>query len=189
MEIYYLSAEWVFVATVYVSVYTDPAGRMANAVRDNPERAGFIGYSARRVRFISFVPQGFAGVAGGLFALNYGFITGKPERGDLRPGSADGLYWWSWLLYRTHHRCCCADVDELTAQQLHRAVDAVPRHDVRADCAVSAEGFAGFIMMHQTAWLRGNLSSLFLPYLITGMPAIIFGGSILAAIEMLHHGE
>ena len=48
-------------------------------------------------------------------------------------------------------------------------------------------GFAGFIMMHQTAWLRGKLSSLFLPYLITGMPAIIFGGSILAAIEMLHH--
>ena len=42
-------------------------------------------------------------------------------------------------------------------------------------------------MMHQTAWLRGKLSSLFLPYLITGIPAIMFGGSILAAIEMLHH--
>ena len=49
-------------------------------------------------------------------------------------------------------------------------------------------GFAGFIMMHQTAWLSGRLSSLVLPYLITGIPAIMFGGSILAAIEMLHHG-
>jgi len=35
--------------------------------------------------------------------------------------------------------------------------------------------------------LRGKLSSLIRPYLITGIPAIMFSGSILAAIEMLHH--
>ena len=53
-----------------------PVGRMANAVRDNPERAEFLGYSARWVRYYSFVASGFfAGVAGGLFAINYEILT------------------------------------------------------------------------------------------------------------------
>ena len=77
VEIYYLAAAWVFIATLFMYLFTQtPAGRMANAVRDNPERAEFIGYSARKVRFISFCASGFfAGIAGGLFALNYEFIT------------------------------------------------------------------------------------------------------------------
>ena len=53
-----------------------PIGRMANAVRDNPERAEFLGYSQRWVRYYSFVASGFfAGVAGGLFAINYEILT------------------------------------------------------------------------------------------------------------------
>ncbi|MEL7132002.1 MAG: branched-chain amino acid ABC transporter permease, partial [Pseudomonadota bacterium] len=48
----------------------------ANAVRDNPERAEFLGYSARWVRFYSFVASGFfAGIAGALFAINYEILT------------------------------------------------------------------------------------------------------------------
>ncbi|MCY3566256.1 MAG: branched-chain amino acid ABC transporter permease, partial [Gammaproteobacteria bacterium] len=77
VDVYYLAAFWVFVSTLFMYLFTQtPAGRMANAVRDNPERAEFIGYSARWVRFISFCASGmFAGVAGGLFALNYEFLT------------------------------------------------------------------------------------------------------------------
>src|SRR5210317_458526 len=76
-EVYYLGAFWLFVATLFMYLFTQtPAGRMANAVRDNPERAEFIGYSTRRVRFISFCGSGFfAGIAGGLYALNYEFVT------------------------------------------------------------------------------------------------------------------
>ena len=76
-EVYYLGAFWLFVATLLMYLFTQtPAGRMANAVRDNPERAEFIGYSARRVRYITFCVAGmFAGLAGGLFAINYEFIT------------------------------------------------------------------------------------------------------------------
>lgn len=79
LEVYYLSAAWVFIATLFMYLFTQtPAGRMANAVRDNPERAEFIGYSARRVRFISFCASGlFAGIAGGLFAMNYEILTKK----------------------------------------------------------------------------------------------------------------
>ena len=50
VEIYYLAAAWVFIATLFMYLFTQtPAGRMANAVRDNPERAEFIGYSAAGV--------------------------------------------------------------------------------------------------------------------------------------------
>jgi branched-chain amino acid transport system permease protein len=51
---------------------------MANAVRDNPERAEFVGYSQRWVRYVSFCASGlFAGVAGGLFAVNYEILTAE----------------------------------------------------------------------------------------------------------------
>jgi branched-chain amino acid transport system permease protein len=45
-------------------------------VRDNPERAEFLGYNQARVRYISFCASGFfAGIAGGLFAINYEILT------------------------------------------------------------------------------------------------------------------
>jgi branched-chain amino acid transport system permease protein len=73
IEVYYLIACWclVCVAAMYAITRT-PFGRMCNAVRENPERAEFVGYSARMVRFIAFSLAGlFAGVAGALAALNF----------------------------------------------------------------------------------------------------------------------
>ena len=53
-----------------------PLGRMANACRDNHERAQFVGYDPRIVRFLQFAVSGFyAGVAGGLFAITYEIVT------------------------------------------------------------------------------------------------------------------
>ena len=52
-----------------------PFGRMSNAVRDNPERAAFIGYNVRHVRWIAFTLSAtFAGAAGSLHAINYEHI-------------------------------------------------------------------------------------------------------------------
>jgi hypothetical protein len=51
---------------------------MCNAVRDNPERAEFIGYNPQRVRFIVFaVSAMFAGLAGGLHAINYEIVAAE----------------------------------------------------------------------------------------------------------------
>jgi branched-chain amino acid transport system permease protein len=53
-----------------------PLGRMSNAVRDNAERAQFVGYNPQFVRyFILILASGFAGVAGGLSAINYEIVT------------------------------------------------------------------------------------------------------------------
>ncbi len=77
IEVYYLISAWVLIAAALMYLWSrTPVGRMANAVRDNPERAEFLGYSARWVRFYSFVASGFfAGIAGGLFAINYEILT------------------------------------------------------------------------------------------------------------------
>ena len=62
-----------------------PLGRMLNAVRDNPERVEFIGYSTQRVRYFSFVIAGFfAGVAGGMYALNFEIATAEVVGGRVR---------------------------------------------------------------------------------------------------------
>ncbi len=76
-HVYYLIAAWAFIAALLMWRYTKtPLGRLANAVRDNAERVGFIGYSASHVRFLVFALSGlFAGVAGGLQALNDEIVT------------------------------------------------------------------------------------------------------------------
>ena len=49
---------------------------MANACRDNHERAQFVGYDPRIVRFLQFAVSGFfAGIGGGLFAITYEIVT------------------------------------------------------------------------------------------------------------------
>ena len=76
-EVYFLIAFWVLLSVLVMYLFTQtPVGKMANAVRDNPERAEFVGYSQRWVRYVSFCGAGFfAGVAGALFAINYEILT------------------------------------------------------------------------------------------------------------------
>lgn len=79
VEMYGLIVLWAFLATVAMFALTQtPLGRMANAVRDNPERAEFVGYDTQRVRYLMLILSGlFAGIAGGLTALNYEIVTAE----------------------------------------------------------------------------------------------------------------
>ena len=76
-HVYFLIAGWAFVCAFLMWRYTaTPLGRLANSVRDNAERVGFIGYDPARIRFLVFALSGlFAGVAGGLQALNDEIVT------------------------------------------------------------------------------------------------------------------
>jgi len=192
VEVYYLAAFWVLVATLFMYLFTQtPAGRMANAVRDNPERAEFIGYSARRVRFISFCASGlFAGIAGGLFAMNYEFLTEE----NLNAATSGRVLLMAYIgglgyfigpivgaVVLTLMNSLLSNYTELWMLYLGimfvLTVMFLPR------------GFAGFIMMHQMAWYHGKLRSLFIPYLITGLPALIAVLGVVALIELAHTQE
>lgn len=76
IEVYYLIACWLFVATIAMYAFTKtPLGRLANAVRDNAERAEFIGYDPRLVRYLVVIVSAFfAGIAGSLTAINFEIV-------------------------------------------------------------------------------------------------------------------
>ena len=79
IQVYYLIATYTFVCVAAMFAFTrTPLGRMLNAVRDNPERAEFIGYDTQSVRYLAFVIAGFfAGISGGLAALNFEIVTAE----------------------------------------------------------------------------------------------------------------
>jgi branched-chain amino acid transport system permease protein len=79
IQVYYLLAIYAFVCTAAMFAFTrTPLGRMLNAVRDNPERVEFVGYSTQRVRYLSFIIAGFfAGVSGGMYALHFEIATAE----------------------------------------------------------------------------------------------------------------
>lgn len=79
IQVYYLVAVYCFICTAAMFALTrTPLGRMLNAVRDNPERVEFVGYDTHWVRFLAFMISGFfAGVAGGLGAINTEIVNGE----------------------------------------------------------------------------------------------------------------
>ena len=79
VQIYYLIACYTFVCVALMYAFTQtPLGRILNAVRDNPERVEFIGYNTQRVRYLAFIIAGFfAGISGGLAALNFEIVTAE----------------------------------------------------------------------------------------------------------------
>ena len=79
IQIYYLIAIYTFVCVALMYAFTQtPLGRILNAVRDNPERVEFIGYNTQRVRYFAFIIAGFfAGISGGLGALNFEIVTAE----------------------------------------------------------------------------------------------------------------
>jgi branched-chain amino acid transport system permease protein len=83
IELYYLIALYTFICTGLMYAFTrTPLGRMLNAVRDNPERVEFVGYDTQKVRYIAFMIAGFfAGIGGGLAALNFEIVTSEVVSG------------------------------------------------------------------------------------------------------------
>ncbi|MGA9865380.1 MAG: branched-chain amino acid ABC transporter permease [Acetobacteraceae bacterium] len=77
LQVYYLIIAWTLIAALGMYYLRGtPLGRMANACRDNYERAQFVGYDPRMVRFLQFALSGvFAGIAGGLYCITYEIVT------------------------------------------------------------------------------------------------------------------
>lgn len=79
VQVYYLVAAWCFACMIAMYALTrTPLGRMANAVRDNPERAQFIGYDTQKVRFLQLsLSAFFAGVSGALSCINFEIVSAE----------------------------------------------------------------------------------------------------------------
>jgi branched-chain amino acid transport system permease protein len=88
IQVYALIAAWCFACMIAMYALTQtPLGRIANAVRDNPERAEFIGYNAQRVRWLMLILSSFfAGIAGGLSAINFEIVVTAENVSAARSG-------------------------------------------------------------------------------------------------------
>ena len=84
-EVYWFIAFWTFIGVLGTYAFTrTPLGKMSEATRDNPERVEFVGYDPQKVRYLVFIfAGGFAGLAGGMSAVNYEIFT--PEALSLGP--------------------------------------------------------------------------------------------------------
>jgi branched-chain amino acid transport system permease protein len=93
IQVYYLIVACGVLSAIALHAFgRTPLGRMAAAVRDNPERAEFLGYSMRVVRLLAYtVSAFFAGVAGSLAAVNYEIMTAV----NLSPAASAAFSSWS----------------------------------------------------------------------------------------------
>ncbi|MEO0400978.1 MAG: branched-chain amino acid ABC transporter permease [Pseudomonadota bacterium] len=190
IEVYYLIAFWLMISAALMYLYSrTPMGRMANAVRDNPERAEFLGYSARWVRYYSFIASGFfAGVAGALFAINYEILT-EENLNTTQSGiillvtflGGVGFFFGPILgaIVFTLVQTVLSLQTELWGFYLGIIFVAT--------VMFFPGGLAGLIMMHVPALRLGKLSVLGVPYLKTLGGGLVgcLGGA--ALIEMIFH--
>jgi branched-chain amino acid transport system permease protein len=189
-EVYYLTAAWVLISAGLMYLWSrTPMGRMANAVRDNPERAEFLGYSARWVRFYSFVASGFfAGVAGGLFAINYEIVTEE----NLNAASSGIILLVTFLggVGFFFGPVIGAIVFTLVQTVLSLSTELWAFYAgmlFLATVMFFPGGLAGLVMMHVPAFRLGRARSLVVPYLKTLLPAAIGILALCALVEMTFH--
>lgn len=190
LEVYYLIAIWMFIAVALMYLFSrTPVGRMANAVRDNPERAEFLGYSARRVRFVSFAVSGFfCGVAGGLSAILFEIAT----ESDLNV-TASGVillvaflggigFFWGPIIGAVVFTLLQTVLGLQThLWELYLGVVFVGM------VMFFPAGLSGIIMAHVPAAKMGKLGTLVGPYLTCVLPGILGGLGLAALIEMIFH--
>jgi branched-chain amino acid transport system permease protein len=188
-EVYYLIAFWLVVATVAMYAFSrTPVGRMANAVRDNPERAEFVGYSQNRVRFVSFCAAGFfAGIAGGLFAVNYEILTA--ENMGLNASGA--------VLLMTYIGGIGSFVGPIIGAVVFTFLQSMLSDYTGmwllylgilflATVLFVPMGLAGLLTLHAPVWRGRRVGRLVGPYLVTGVLALVAAVGVVGLLEMVH---
>lgn len=190
IDVYYLTAFWLMVSTLAMYLFSrTPVGRMANAVRDNPERAEFLGYSARWVRFYSFCASGFfCGVAGALFAINFEILT--EENLNLTTSGTILLVTFLGGVGFFFGPIIGAVVFTLLQTVLGLQTELWTLY-VGAIFIVTVMyfpgGLAGILMMHAIPIKLGKFSLLVVPYLKTLVPGLIGVLGLAALLETGFH--
>ncbi len=190
IQLYYLIAIYTFVCTALMFAFTrTPLGRILNAVRDNPERVEFVGYDTQKVRFFAFCISGFfAGVSGGLGALNFEIVTSEVV-GAARSGAyllfvflGGATFFFGPIIGAILMVLAFVLLSEFTkAWLLYLGL-------VFLFMVMYAPGgVASLIMMNLRVAAFGKLRQLWVSYLALGVTALIALTGAAAMIEMVYH--
>ncbi|MBL4667493.1 MAG: branched-chain amino acid ABC transporter permease [Sneathiella sp.] len=190
IEVYSLIAVWAFITIALMYLFSrTPMGRMANAVRDNDERIEFIGYSQRKVRFISFCASGFfAGIAGGLFAINFEIVT-EENLNALTSGVVLLMAYIGGVgffigpivgaVVFTLLQTLLSNYTEIW--QMYVGVIFV------LTVMYAPRGLTGIVAMHIPAYRMKRLGILARPYVRAGIPTVLLLSGIIGFLETIHH--
>jgi len=190
IEVYYLIAAWCLLCMFLMHRFTrTPLGRMCNAVRDNAERAQFVGYNPRIVRFLAFCASGFfAGVAGGLAAIHYEIANSAyfspTQSGNVLlaafiggSGSFVGPVIGAVLV-----RILLAMLSDVTeVWQLYFGILFIVM------VMFAPQGIAGLLAMHRPLWRKGTLAKVAAAYALALPPALVMLTGAALVIEMTYH--
>ena len=187
LEVYYVIAVWALIAAMLMRAFTrTPLGRMCNAVRDNPERAEFIGYNTQHVRFFAFAFAGmFAGLAGGLHAINYEIVAADAI-GAQRSGT---VLLMAYIGGVTHF--AGPVVGAITLTWLQTSLSAYTGAWLlyiglffMAIILFAPSGLAGLIAMHRAIVRTRAFPAVLASYFVALVPALAMGAGAVLLIEM-----
>ena len=190
IQLYYLIAFYTFVCTALMFAFTrTPLGRMLNAVRDNPERVEFVGYDTQRVRYIAFIIAAFfAGISGGLAALNFEIVTSEVVSGP-RSGAyllftflGGATFFFGPIIGAILMVLAFVLLSELTkAWLLYLGLIFLFM------VMYAPGGIASLIMMNLRVAAFGRFKQLWVSYLALAVTALIVLLGAAAMIEMVYH--
>jgi branched-chain amino acid transport system permease protein len=189
IQVYYLIYAWCLICAGLMYAFTQtPLGRICNAVRDNPERAEFVGYSTHMVRFLAFCIAGFfAGVAGGLAAIHYEIVTS----GVVGAGPS------GFVLLMTFIGGAGFFIGPVLGAILMSAMESLS--DITGAWLLylgilfilmvmfAPGGLAGLLFMHRPAANLRGLAKLAPAYLVAAIPGLGLFAGIVFLIETSHH--
>ena len=190
IQVYYLIAAWCLLCMAAMYAFTrTPLGRMCNAVRDNPERAEFVGYSTQMVRFIAFCAAGmFAGIAGGLAAIHYEIVT----------SSVVGAGPSGYVLLMAYIGGVAVFIGPIIGAVLMTALQ-ISLSDYTGAWLLyvglmfvlmvmfAPWGLGGLILMHQPLIARGTWRSVVPAYAQVSVPILMLTVGGILLIETCHH--
>jgi branched-chain amino acid transport system permease protein len=190
IQVYYLIAFWCLVCVIAMYALTrTPFGRMCNAVRENFERAEFVGYNPQLVRFFAFCLSGFfAGIAGGLAAINFeivnsGYVGAEQSGSVLLAAYIGGIGFFGGpiigAILVTWLQVMLSDITEVW--QLYFGLLFVGM------VMFAPFGISGLLMMHAPLWRARVLWRLLPAYLLALAAGLVMLTGASLVIEMAYH--
>jgi branched-chain amino acid transport system permease protein len=192
VQVYYLIAGWCLLSMLAMFALTQtPLGRMANAVRDNPERVRFIGYNPTRVRYLMFcLAAFFAGVAGGLGTINYEIVTAE-NVGLVASGNVLLMTFIGGVGYFFGPIVGAALVSFLQSALSNYTQAWLLYFGLFFIAMVlfAPGGIASLVMRHAPVLRQGLLGRLAPSYVLSGSALLVLLAGTVALVEMTYHLE
>ncbi|KGM43811.1 ABC transporter permease [Alkalispirochaeta odontotermitis] len=190
IEVYFLIGFWMLLCTALMYLQTQtPLGRVANAVRDNPERTPFIGYDIHRVRTRQYALAAFfAGIAGGLFAINYEIVTAETV-GALESGNVLMMTYIGGVghFFGPILGAVLVTFMQISLANITHAWLLYFGLLFMGMVLWAPNGLAGIIMLHEPVWKAGLTRKLMPAYAKAALPTLLLFLGVMLLIEINYH--